>query len=186
VWPKPVPTPAGILSDITFENITSVSENGVYVKGRPRAAGETRESIRGVRFVNVRVLLQQRPKNSGSNGPHPSRTDRQELKGEAGGVGEGHPASRGAAAEGPKEATEEAAGGGAEAEKVDAFFIEHAESVSFEGCSAAFEGEPMAGNAYGSCVGLGNGTGGITPPKLDSCVRPEIVQYSMQRPGESP
>jgi hypothetical protein len=152
-WPEPVPTPAGTITDLLFENISAVSENGVYIKGRLPAAGEAgRASIRELRFVNVNVVIQQRPKNSGSNGPHPSRSDRQEL--------------RAAAAVRRVPAT---------ADKVDAYFIEHASDVTFHGCSAAFDGPPMPGNEYGRCIALGNGTSGIVPPKLDSCrTRSEI------------
>ena len=142
--------PRGSISGLLFEDVTAVGENGVYVSGQPSAPGMERGSIHDVRFVDVRVVVQQLPKNNATNGPHPAHSDRQEF----------------AAA--------------AAAESVDAFFVEHATSVTFEGrCSAAFAGEPKPGNSFGACVRFGAGTG-APAPQLPACVPPRA------RPGGHP
>ena len=105
--------PRGTISGVLFEDVTAVGENGVYVSGLPAAPGMERGSIHDVVFRDVRVLVQQLPRNNATNGPHPAHSDRQES----------------------------AAAGGAGGEPVDAFFVEHATGVAFEGaCAAAFAG----------------------------------------------
>ena len=136
--------PRGTISGLLFEDVTAVGENGVYISGLPSAPGMERGSIHDVVFRDVRVVVQQLPKNNATNGPHPAHSDRQEF----------------------------AAAGGAGGEPVDAFFVEHATGVSFEGaCTAAFAGSAKPGNAFGACVRFGAGAG-EPAPQLAGCVPP--------------
>ena len=55
----------GTITNVTFENVTAQSENGVFVSGRGGG-------VENVLFKNVHLVIQQNPPNNGSFGPCPS------------------------------------------------------------------------------------------------------------------
>ena len=135
--------PRGTIANVTFENVSAVAANGVYISGEAVPGRE--KTIRDVHFHNVRVVIDQPPGNNATNGPHPAHSDRQEAA-----------LGRGAGTTAPRE-------------PVDAFFVEHATGVTFdERSAAAFAGGAMPGNAFGACAYFGEGTD--TPaPTLSKC-----------------
>ena len=135
--------PRGTIANVTFENLTAVAANGVYISGEAVPGRE--KTIHDVRFRNVRVVISQPPGNNATNGPHPAHSDRQEAA-----------LGRGAGATAPRE-------------PVDAYFFEHVSGVTFDKRSAAaFAGRAMPGNSFGACAFFGEGTD--TPaPALSKC-----------------
>ena len=154
----------GSVSDVLFENITSVSENGAYISGIESEP----PLIRDVRFVGVRLVIQQRPSNNGTNGPHPAHSDRQELSSQVVVVPPAVHSAAPSLAPPPVPAPVPPAA----REPVDGVFVEQASGVSFKRSSVVFAGVPEDGNRFGKCVRLGKGTGGIEPPALDACISP--------------
>ena len=149
VWSNNPGSGTGKVSNLRFENITSVSENGVMISGRGGL-------VEGIELVNVRLIIQQRPKNNASNGPHPSHNY--------------HPTNPDSTTTPPHWDPE-----GDMPDKdapVDGFFVEHASQVTFEGCSVSFVGQAEPGNSFGGCVRLGNGTHGVQPVQLTTCRLP--------------
>eukprot|EP00935_MAST-01C_sp_MAST-1C-sp1_P002243 g2243.t1 len=131
VWPQNPDSGNGTLSGLRFENVSATGENGVFVSGRGGRVSD-------VALVNVNVVVQQRPKNNATNGPHPSHNY--------------HPSNVPQHGKWPPWGPEQVAA------PVDAFYVEHASGVRLVGCSAAFAGKPEPGNTFGCCVRLGNGT----------------------------
>ena len=152
----------GTISNVLFENITTVSENSaVYVSACTEHGKATYDShglcteglppgaISNITFVNVVAVIQQNPGNNASNGPHTSHDDTT---------------------------------GSRNAAPIDAFFVEYASDVTFHGCSAAFAGAPAVStdcnlkggceNIFGVCLRIGNGTSSGQPQSLVACVPP--------------
>ena len=149
VWSNNPDSGTGNITDLHFENITSVSENGVMISGR---GGR----VDGINLVSVRLVIQQRPKNNATNGPHPSHNY--------------HPTNPDSTTTPPHWDPD-----GDMPDKdspVDGFFVEHASKVTFQDCSVSFVGQSEPGNSFGECVRLGNGTGDVKPVQLATCRLP--------------
>eukprot|EP01051_Picozoa_sp_SAG22_P000244 SAG22_NODE_5_length_41775_cov_111.520971_7_plen_272_part_00 len=134
VWANNPDSGTGSVAQLRFENITSVSENGVMISGR---GGR----VEGIELVNVRLVIQQRPKNNATNGPHPAHNY--------------HPTNPDSTTMPPHwDPTGDMPDKDA---PVDGFYVEHASQVTFEGCSVSFVGRRSPGTHSASARGWATG-----------------------------
>lgn len=63
----------GVVSDIVIENLSSVSENGIFISGV--GGDDPAGGIHNISLVNVHALIQQLPSNNATNGPHTAHDD---------------------------------------------------------------------------------------------------------------